>query len=74
MKLSRRDVFKLGGLAAVGAAGLAIPLGNTVNGASASLLPAGKMPKPYQTTFGRLEVKLRTGPRWMPRARLPITT
>ena len=57
MKLSRRDVFKLGGLAAVGAAGLAIPLGNTVNGASASLLPAGKMPKPYQTTFGRLEVQ-----------------
>jgi spore coat protein A len=57
MKLSRRDVFKLGGLAAVGAAGLAIPLGHTVNGASASLLSAAKMPKPYQSTFGRLEVQ-----------------
>jgi hypothetical protein len=57
MKLSRRDVFKLGGLAAVGAAGLAIPLGHTVNGASASLLSAAKMPKPYQSTVGRLEVQ-----------------
>ena len=51
MKLSRRDVFKLGGLAAVGAAGLAIPLGHRVSGASASLLPAAKMPKPYQSTL-----------------------
>src|SRR6478672_10554096 len=56
MKLSRRDMFKIGGLAAVTAAGLAIPLGNTVSGATASLLPAGKMPKPFQTTFSRLEV------------------
>ena len=56
MQLSRRDMFKIGGLAAVTAAGLAIPLGNTVSGASASLLPASKMPKPFQTTFSRLEV------------------
>jgi FtsP/CotA-like multicopper oxidase with cupredoxin domain len=49
-------MFKIGGLAAVTAAGLAIPLGNTVSGATASLLPAGKMPKPFQTTFSRLEV------------------
>jgi FtsP/CotA-like multicopper oxidase with cupredoxin domain len=56
MQLTRRDMFKIGGLAAVTAAGLAIPLGNTVSGATASLLPAGKMPKPFQTTFSRLEV------------------
>ena len=56
MQLSRRDMFKIGGLAAVTAAGLAIPLGNTVSGATASLLPASKMPKPFQTTFSRLEV------------------
>ena len=56
MRLSRRDMFKLGGLVAVGAAGLAIPLGNTVSGASASLLPTSKMPKPYQAKFERLEV------------------
>ena len=34
MRLSRRDMFKLGGLAAVGAAGLAIPLGHTVSGSA----------------------------------------
>jgi len=50
-------MFKLGGLAAVGAAGLAIPLGNTVSGASASLLPTSKMPKPYQVAFERLGVR-----------------
>src|SRR6476620_2552889 len=56
MRLSRRDMFKLGGLAAVGAAGLAIPLGNTVSGSSASLLPTSKMPKPYQAAFERVGV------------------
>lgn len=52
---SRRDAFKLGGLAALGAAGLAIPWG-AVDAASASLLPSSKMPKPYQVPFARLEV------------------
>ena len=52
--LSRRDAFKLGGLAALGAAGLAIPWG-AVDAASASLLPSSKMPKPYQVSFSRLE-------------------
>ena len=56
MRLSRRDMFKLGGLGALGAAGLAIPLGNQVSGSSASMLSDKKMPKPYQTTFGRLAV------------------
>ncbi|TKV60683.1 multicopper oxidase family protein [Nakamurella flava] len=52
--LSRRDAFKLGGLAALGAAGLAIPWG-AVDASSASLLPSSKMPKPYQVPFARLE-------------------
>ena len=69
MRLSRRDMFKLGGLAAVGAAGLAIPLGNTVSGSSASLLPSSKMPKPYQAAFGRLEVLAPVIARWTTRAR-----
>ncbi len=56
MKMSRRDALKLGGLAAVGGAGLAIPLGHSVSGASASLLPSKNLPKPYATTFGRLPV------------------
>lgn len=56
MRLSRRDMFKLGALGTVGIAGFAIPFGHTVNGASASLLPANKLPKPYQVPFARLEV------------------
>ena len=55
MNLSRRDMFKLGGLTAAGAAGLAIPFGSTLGASSASLLPSSKMPKPYQVAFGRLE-------------------
>jgi len=49
-------MFKIGGLGVLGAAGLAIPFGNTVSGSSASLLSSSKMPKPYAATFGRLEV------------------
>lgn len=56
MRLSRRDMFKLGALGTVGIAGFAIPFGHTVNGASASLLPANRLPKPYQVPFARLEV------------------
>jgi FtsP/CotA-like multicopper oxidase with cupredoxin domain len=49
-------MFKIGGLGALGAAGLAIPFGNTVSGSSASLLSSSKMPKPYAAAFARLEV------------------
>lgn len=56
MKLSRRDVLKLSGLAAVGGAGLAIPLGHGVSGSSASLLPSKNMPIPYTNMFSRLPV------------------
>ena len=56
MKLSRRDILKLSGLAAVGGVGLAIPLGHGVSGSTASLLPSKSMPIPYQNVFGRLQV------------------
>ena len=69
MHLSRRDMFKIGGLGALGAAGLAIPFGNTVSGSSASLLSSSKMPKPYQATFGRLEVLSPVVAGWTTRAR-----
>ena len=56
MSLSRRDALKLGGLAAVGAAGLADAVGQHGQRATPSLLPTSKMPKPYAAAFGRLEV------------------
>jgi FtsP/CotA-like multicopper oxidase with cupredoxin domain len=49
-------MFKIGGLAAAGAAGLVVPLGSRVNGSSASLLPSARLPKPYQVGFARLGV------------------
>ncbi len=55
MSFSRRDAFKLGGLTALGAAGLAVPWGS-VDAATASLLPSSKMPKPYAASFKRLDV------------------
>ncbi len=61
MAVSRRDAFKLGGLGALGAAGLAVPWGNLVSGATASLLPKRSMPLPYQTKFKRLDVLPATG-------------
>jgi FtsP/CotA-like multicopper oxidase with cupredoxin domain len=51
MQLTRRDLLKLGGISAVGAAGLTLPFGREVSGASASLLPSSLMPKPYQVPF-----------------------
>ncbi len=69
MRLSRRDAFKIGGLGALGAAGLAIPLGNMVSGQSASLLPSKNMPLPYRTTFGRLPVLPPVGSRIDPEGR-----
>ena len=52
MPFSRRDAFKLGGLGALGVAGLAIPLGNVVSAKDPSLLPKGRVPVPYGPTFG----------------------
>jgi len=48
MALTRRDVLKLGGLVAVGAAGVVAPLGATaLQAKSASLLPREKFPPRY---------------------------
>lgn len=47
MKLSRRDALKLGGLAAVGTAGLALPLGRSVQAGTPSLLSTGNFPPRY---------------------------
>ena len=55
MHISRRDALKLGGLAAAGAAGLALPFGRSVSGATPSLLAARNMPKPYAVPFRRLQ-------------------
>ncbi len=54
MKFSRRDALKLGGLAAVGGAGLVLPFGNGVNAGSASQLK--NLPKPYTASFSRQQV------------------
>jgi FtsP/CotA-like multicopper oxidase with cupredoxin domain len=56
MSVSRRDVLKMGGLAAVGVAGLAVPLSQTVSGSSQSLLPPGELPRPYGADFMALQV------------------
>ena len=53
MQLSRRDMLKLAGLGAVGAAGLTLPFGREVSGSSISQLSTSKMPKPYAATFVR---------------------
>ena len=51
MQFSRRDMLKLAGLGAVGAAGLTLPFGREVSGSTISLLPTSKMPKPYAAAF-----------------------
>src|SRR5215210_9267130 len=53
MQVSRRDMLKLAGLGAVGAAGLTLPLGHDASGSTISLLSASKMPKPYSRSFVR---------------------
>jgi FtsP/CotA-like multicopper oxidase with cupredoxin domain len=60
MKISRRDALKFGGLAAVGAAGLTLPLGRSVNAGTPSLLSSGNFPKRFVNPFQRLEVLPRT--------------
>jgi FtsP/CotA-like multicopper oxidase with cupredoxin domain len=56
MQVSRRDMLKLAGLGAVGAAGLSVPLGREVRASTISLLPTSKMPKPYAVPFVRQQV------------------
>jgi FtsP/CotA-like multicopper oxidase with cupredoxin domain len=56
MSVSRRDALKLGGLAALGAAGVAVPLNQTVSGSSVSQLPPGRLPQPYVAEFRALDV------------------
>jgi FtsP/CotA-like multicopper oxidase with cupredoxin domain len=51
MKLSRRDALKFGGLAAVGTAGLTLPLGRSVAGDTPSLLTAANFPKRFVNQF-----------------------
>ena len=51
MHVSRRDLLKLGGLGALGAAGLSLPFGREVSGSAASLLPLSLMPKPFKVPF-----------------------
>jgi spore coat protein A, manganese oxidase len=51
MQVSRRDMLKLAGLGAVGAAGLTLPMGHDASGSTISLLAASKMPKPYSRSF-----------------------
>src|SRR4051812_25202505 len=47
MGITRRDTLKFGGLAAVGAAGLTLPLGRSVAADTPSLLPSSKFPKVF---------------------------
>ncbi|MFL6065250.1 MAG: multicopper oxidase family protein, partial [Friedmanniella sp.] len=51
MQLSRRDMLKLAGLGAVGAAGLTMPFGREVSGSSISTLASSKLPKPFAAAF-----------------------
>jgi FtsP/CotA-like multicopper oxidase with cupredoxin domain len=56
MQLSRRDMLKIAGLGAAGAAGLTVPFGREVSGSTISLLPTSKMPVPYTKPFARQKV------------------
>jgi FtsP/CotA-like multicopper oxidase with cupredoxin domain len=51
MKLSRRDALKFAGLAALGTAGLSLPLGRSVSGGTPSLLSSGDFPKRFARPF-----------------------
>ena len=59
MRVTRRDMFKVGGLAAAGAAGLIAPWG-AVNAGTPSLLAKGKMPQVFKATFKRLDTLAKT--------------
>jgi hypothetical protein len=51
MKISRRDALKFGGLAALGTAGLTLPLGRSVSGSTPSMLSSGDFPKRFAYPF-----------------------
>ena len=51
MSVKRRTVVKGGALAAVGMAGVGVPLGQSLQTKSASKLASSKMPRPYAATF-----------------------
>jgi FtsP/CotA-like multicopper oxidase with cupredoxin domain len=54
MDASRRDVLKIGGLGALGAAGaIALPFGAGLGARSASLLDESRMPVPFRSPFVR---------------------
>jgi FtsP/CotA-like multicopper oxidase with cupredoxin domain len=54
METSRRDLLRIGGIGALGAAGAAVlPLGAGLGAKSASLLDASAMPQPFRTRFVR---------------------
>src|SRR3954469_6937970 len=55
MNLTRRDALKMSGLAALGVAGVAVPL-RSVSGATVSQLPPGRLPQPYVSEFRALDV------------------
>ena len=67
MPFSRRDAFKLGGLGALGVAGLAIPFGNMVSAKDPSQLPKGRARSVWGSLrlagepFQRLKVLQKTG-------------
>jgi FtsP/CotA-like multicopper oxidase with cupredoxin domain len=50
MSISRRNLLALGGLGALGAGAMAIPL-SSVSAQTVSALPAANMPQPYQAAF-----------------------
>jgi FtsP/CotA-like multicopper oxidase with cupredoxin domain len=53
MEMERRDVLKIGALAAVAAGGLAIPLGERAGANTPTRLPSKNMPKPFVAAFKR---------------------
>jgi spore coat protein A len=53
MHASRRTLLKLGGLGVLGAAGLTVPLGQSVQSKSASRLARQNFPVPYRAVFAR---------------------
>ncbi len=56
MNITRRDALKVGGLATVGAAGLGLPLGQSVSGSTPSTLSSADFPKRFVSNFKRQEV------------------
>jgi FtsP/CotA-like multicopper oxidase with cupredoxin domain len=56
MKISRRDALKFGGLAALGTAGLTLPLGRSVSGSTPSTLSSGDFPKRFVYPFQHQKV------------------